>query len=54
MNKKDYVAPSVEVVVMEIQESLLAGSGSGSDGGTKYEISGTIGGGEGDDTGDNP
>ena len=52
MNKKDYVAPSVEVVVMEIQESLLAGSGS--DGGTKYEISGTIGGGEGDDTGDNP
>ncbi len=26
MNKKDYVAPSVGVVVMEIQESLLAGS----------------------------
>ncbi len=52
MNKKDYVTPSVEVVVMEIQESLLAGSGG--DGGTQYEISGTIGKGEGDNTDDNP
>ena len=26
MNKKDYVAPSVEVVAVEIQGSLLAGS----------------------------
>ena len=26
MNKKDYVTPSVEVVEMEIQGSLLAGS----------------------------
>ncbi len=26
MNKKSYVAPSVEVVEMGIQESLLAGS----------------------------
>lgn len=27
MTKRDYVAPSVEVVEMEIQTSLLAGSG---------------------------
>lgn len=27
MNKKNYVAPSVEVVEMDVQESLLAGSG---------------------------
>lgn len=26
MNRKDYVAPSVEVVEMQIQGSLLAGS----------------------------
>ena len=28
MNKKDYVTPSVEVVEMEIQGSLLASSGN--------------------------
>ena len=41
MNKKDYVAPSVEVVAVEIQGSLLAGS-------EKYNHNASFEGGEGE------
>lgn len=30
MEKKDYMIPSMEVVVLDLQGSLLAGSGEGS------------------------